>query len=235
MNIVYCLSPDWLKYLPVQFYSLRKHNPTVDINVHIITNRVTDSLWFCDMAIRFGISIQTYQISPKFSKVYGRFTEFTMYRLLIPDLIQTDKCLYLDADTLVTGDLTTLYNKEITLLAGAIDKGITPRRKEMINFPVAWNYINAGVILMNLDELRRRELPWGTMSQKAYPCNDQDIINLTHNNDVVVLHPQYNSSMCTAKATSPVIVHYAGKKRPWVHHLPQSKYWKQAEHEYNKS
>ena len=68
------------------------------------------------------------------------------YRLRLPDLLPNEKkILYLDCDTLIYKDLTELYNYNIN---GKYFTGMLEPRNEIKN------YINTGVMLFNLEELR---------------------------------------------------------------------------------
>lgn len=239
MNIVYSCSRDWLQYLPIQIYSIARHTPG-PVNVYIIGKNFTEE----DSTMLLSLNIPNFTIhlvdcQESFPHVITRFTEYTMFRLFIPKLIpDLNKCLYLDADTLVVHNLNELYNIPIDLLAGVIDKGITPKRKRAINFPEPYNYINAGVLLLNLEAIKTKGIntQWELMANTLYPCYDQDIINLTHNNQITVLDRSYNSSICTGISSKPKIIHYAGSKgRNWVHSLPQAKRWSEALSYYNKN
>ena len=74
------------------------------------------------------------------------------YRLRLPDLLPNEKkILYLDCDTLIYKDLTKIYNYDIT---GKYFTGmLEPRDLSYLGLNVK-NYINTGVMLFNLEELR---------------------------------------------------------------------------------
>ena len=84
--------------------------------------------------------------------VEGNYSQTVYFRLSLPDLIKTfDKIIYLDCDTMVHKDLTELYQ-------------INMKDKYYLGFPgheVSYfsingtrNFINTGVILINLKLLR---------------------------------------------------------------------------------
>ena len=84
----------------------------------------------------------------------NRFSEVTFYRLLAPIFIPIEKVIYLDCDVLVFEDLEEMYNLpfnnhyilgNLDILSNGIDYlGLKSER-----------YINAGVILLNLDLIRK--------------------------------------------------------------------------------
>jgi lipopolysaccharide biosynthesis glycosyltransferase len=78
------------------------------------------------------------------------------YRVKLQDLLPNEhKIIYLDTDTLIYKDLTKLYNYDIT---GKYYVGM-PEYKDIYYFlqykEKFKNFINTGVILCNLDELRK--------------------------------------------------------------------------------
>ena len=109
----------------------------------------------------------------------------TYFRLLLPRLLQEERCIYLDSDTVICTDLQKLFDMEMgeTYLAGVKAPGYilhsseTSRKQALL--PNMQQYINAGVLLMNLDQMRKdcvvekflRLIPLKMESQ------DQDIIN----------------------------------------------------------
>ena len=78
------------------------------------------------------------------------------YRLKLPELLpDIKKIIYLDTDTIIYKDLTKLYNHDIEGkyfigMLERIDKSFYIRNNVSFN-----NFINTGVLLCNLDELRK--------------------------------------------------------------------------------
>ena len=101
--------------------------------------------------------IKYYYIGDRFKeinvKAYITWSTAMYYRLRLPDLLPNEKrVLYLDCDTLVYKDLTNLYNYNIE---GKYFTGmLEPRDLSYLGLNVD-NYINTGVMLFNLDELRK--------------------------------------------------------------------------------
>lgn len=171
----------------------------------------------------------------------------TYLRLALPELLlETDKILYMDADILVRGSLRELWDTPMEGKALAAVKGA-------VNLPDKWewnsqrnywhllegqrgNYINAGVTLLHLSEIRRRGLKktWDELAQRKLYYQDQDILNITCRGAISYLPLKYNrlaympeeeyhrfveEGICTQEEfiqamESPAIIHYAGDK-PW--------------------
>ena len=98
-------------------------------------------------------------------KLYTRdyFSNTTYYRLLIPELYpEYNKVLYLDSDIVVLKDISKLYNTNINgkLLAAAPDDVIQTIEvfrnyaEKVVGVLDYRNYFNAGILVMNLKELR---------------------------------------------------------------------------------
>ena len=107
-----------------------------------------------------------YYIEEGKDKLYTRdyYTNTTYFRLFIPNLYpQYDKVLYLDSDIVVLGDIADLYNVEIgdNLVAAAPDDVIQSSNifqeyaERVVGVAKYQHYFNAGILLMNLDEMRK--------------------------------------------------------------------------------
>ena len=83
---------------------------------------------------------------------YIKWSTAMFYRLMLPELLPNEKkVLYLDCDTLIYKDLTKIYNYDIT---GKYFTGmLEPRDLSYLGINVK-NYINTGVMMLNLEELR---------------------------------------------------------------------------------
>ena len=86
----------------------------------------------------------------------------TYYRLLIGDLLpnEIDKCIYLDNDICVCKDLSELYNIDIkdNYLAGVVSPFFyfnEERNCKRLNISSMRQYLNAGMLIMNLKEIRK--------------------------------------------------------------------------------
>ena len=105
--------------------------------------------------------LKYYYIGDRFKEInvkgYITWSTAMYYRLRLPDLLPNEKrVLYLDCDTLIYKDLTNLYNYDIEgkYFIGMLE----PRDLSYLGLEVN-NYINTGVMLFNLDELRKENVP----------------------------------------------------------------------------
>lgn len=117
--------------------------------------------------------------------IYFRF----MLLKLLPKTV--DRIIYSDVDVVFCDNLLDLYNVDMknNLIAGVSDA------EQGRQFPKNGNYINSGVLLMNMKELKKLDLydKWIDLSKQdvfAYP--DQDILNKTCDGKILYLPMRYN-------------------------------------------
>lgn len=174
-------------------------------------------------------------------KTGHRLSLATYYRLFIPDLMKDyHKVLYIDGDTVVLEDPAVLYGTDLTdCYAGVVrdyniirDMSMSFRRhvQQVLQMENPDVYFNAGVLLLNLDLIRRDfSLPF-FMEQaelKGAKHHDQDVLNSLFYGKVRFLPPRYNSMWQNEELYAPVeggldavqhpaVVHYPGSGKPWL-------------------
>ena len=175
----------------------------------------------------------------------GHITIATYYRLFLPEILeQYDRCLYLDGDICVCGDIKPLLTMGLNddeYVAGIKAAGIVTKivgrkkRLEILNIDSLDNYINAGVLLMNLDAMRRDAMQnkFIELASRNFPVQDQDVINVACAGKIKILPPKYNSMPILFQLSSrrlknvyadieitdaidnPCIIHFADSYKPW--------------------
>lgn len=163
-------------------------------------------------------------------------------KFAIIDLIPLDKILYLDLDILVKDDLTSLFDIDLqeNYIAGVERFGKSPISLEKIKqkgFDYS-EYINAGIMLMNLKKMREDNVLQKLEELMPYfpDTIDQDIFNIVCKNKILLLDVKYNYiydyrlfnsifksrlndsailKMLEDKKGSEVITHYIGPNKPW--------------------
>ncbi len=144
----------------------------------------------------------------QFSKVRLRsdFPLATAYNVLAPlYLLQNeDRAIYMDADMVVTEDLSSLWTTQLKTPVGAVlDAHIVwaaspsmwrPWKEE--GLPPFTPYLNTGLMLMDLVKWRKERLTERTLNfleKYELPCVDQDALNLALRGEFDKLHPKFNS------------------------------------------
>ncbi len=153
----------------------------------------------------------------------------TYFRYVIADMLPNiDKCLYLDADLVVNGKLRPFYDTELgdNYCAGVDDAFINDEKyKPKIGFAQTELYINAGVLLLNLGQMRRDNIAKKLFENTKKMANvieyqDQDIINITLRGKIVPCDCIYNFAGRNVQSDRrnrrrACIIHYTGNKKPW--------------------
>ena len=156
------------------------------------------------------------------------YTKATYYRFFIPELFpQYDKGLYLDCDIVVLGDIAQLYHYELQdNLVGGI-------QEEVMSIPVFGTYsevvlgvprdkyFNAGILLMNLAEMRRIQID-KALVRLMHPyqfcvAQDQDYLNVLCYEKSVQIPLSWNKTAFpdSDKGERPNLVHFKINFKPW--------------------
>ena len=177
----------------------------------------------------------------------SHITKPTWYRLLLGEiLLQYEKCIYLDSDVIVCTDLTDFFSTDLEnyYLGGIMDfdfndpsQNHDERHKET-GLCAENSYINTGVLLMNLKNIRRDGMTETFLMEikKGYLFQDQDVLNVTCLGRIRQLQVKYNlmnylflyhdrnpyrvyprSEFDEAKS-DPGIIHYAAHLKPWLYY-----------------
>lgn len=182
-----------------------------------------------------GFKIDFIDITDKLAGIKSRlknvyhFSLVTYYRLFIASLFpEYDKIIYIDCDLVVLGDISELYHTDIgdNIIGAATEQFVSNTPEFMIYANKAVgvdpaDYVNAGVLLLNLDEFRKAEI-------------ENRFVELISKYDFDLLDPDqaYLNFLCCGKiyrlpngwnkVPYPVacegkknIVHYALYKKPW--------------------
>ena len=189
MNIVYCIDSNVIDYFNNSVKSVLNYNP----NAKIIVITSDESIDVPYDTIRFTPPTDQY----KFNGTRDRISESAYFRIHLPEILKDyDKCLYIDADTLCFNSLEELYNTEVEYIGGCeeIDNRWIRMQKSQLNIP---KYINSGVLLMNLKNLRDDNFTEKCITSiKDIKCSpwfhDQTVINAVYNDKITILDRIYN-------------------------------------------
>lgn len=207
MIIVYCANKTLYDKLPTALNSLFKYNYNDISKVYLIIEDDNIS-YINDPKIEFINILKTKLdiIQDNFNCI-SQFTYMALARCYLTKILKEDKILYLDVDTVVTGSIQELWNTSINnvCLAG------TPEREQ---------YLNSGVLLMNLGLIRSRKeddnlIRLIKICRFQYP--DQDAINIVFHDSMKFLDYKWNRCGKPNRAYSEpyVIRHFAGIVKPW--------------------
>lgn len=165
-------------------------------------------------------------------------TPTTYLRLRIPDLIKEEVCLYVDQDIAIRGDLTKIFEFDLgdNLIAAVRDPFVDQKPEKhrdflrYYNYDITKDYINAGVLLMNLKKIRKSD--WNRKVNElisvSFPERDQDILNIVCKDRVLFLPDIFNrnSKDNRENLAIPILIHFTGPLKPWKDiYISHSKEW----------
>lgn len=235
--IFFSTDSNYLPYLEVAIRSL-KANASKDYKYRIVIlntgldrektdkyKQLNDDNFIIDFV---DVSHAVEDIQHKLRNIY-HFGLASYYRLFIENLFpEYDKILYLDCDIIVLGDISQLYytDMEDKAICGVVENWIlhspifSKYTKEAVGVDSKY-YINSGIMLMNLDKLRKMRV------EEKF----EELIN-TYNFDVIDPDQAYINYLCqgqikylpyswnrtpleTVACDNPYIIHYALGEKPW--------------------
>lgn len=241
MNVLIASDKNYLEYYDTMLFSLSLcvHEK---INAYFLNLRIakSDMESFAHSLHSYGIElivINMHENDFEGFPVGERFTPEIYLRLLSQYVLPTnlERILYLDADIVIKKDITDFYYQDfegncIVACEDRANNTDTGKKiKNKIGLPDNHIYINAGVLLLNLDLLRtglsRQELVMKCIEYKdKLLLFDQDLINIIYQKKTKYADSlRYNcqldtdGNLPTQNASDIYILHYAGKK-PWTYY-----------------
>lgn len=251
--IFFAVDDDYIPFLAVSMQSLIDNSS--ERNKYAIkilyTNVSKENILKIKKYEKENVSIEFVDLNSQLKEVKDKFyirnyySNTTYYRLFIPELYQEyDKALYLDSDTAILADVADLYNEEIgdNLVAGVPDGAVQTVEvfQEYVEKVVGVidynNYFNAGILVMNLKELRKYKFQEKFLylleKVKYEVAQDQDYLNRLCKGRVKILDFAWNRMPIMGESNKDVkIVHYNLGFKPWCFDniLYQEYFWKYAE------
>ena len=173
----------------------------------------------------------------------GYITNCAAYRMCVAEMFPSHhKMLYIDTDVVVFDDLYELFNTDINgyYIGGVFSIEHYIYRNELIeklSIPDLSQYVNSGVLLLNLDEIRKDnvEAKLHALLGSYDDSVDQHIFNKVCYGHIKLLPFKYNvfqssewmyeSKKALVEMTEaeleevikrPVIYHYTGTVKPWL-------------------
>lgn len=254
--IFYAIDDGYAKFVAVSIKSLimnANNNYNYDINV-IYENLSEENAKKLKSLETDNVKIILTEMNQNLSmitdKLGNRLREYTFtltifFRLFIPVMFpKYDKCIYIDADTVIPGDISSLYNEDLgnNYLGCIVDKSTNDNEilasyfEKVVGIPRD-KYINSGVLLMNSKKLRELKidekfLDLYTKYGFDVIAPDQDYINsmcyghIKYLSDIYDAMPNPNNK----EVEKPVIIHYNLFLKPWQYENVQyyDYFWKYA-------
>ena len=259
--IVYATDNNYAKYLSVSLESvLQNSTDSEKILFFVLIDSQFDEenkTKLQEQVMRYGAYIEFVEMDNAYQTQQmkiAHITHHTYYRLQIPDLFSCfNKLIYLDCDTVVNCNIRELFNQDIgnNHFVGVKAPAFTNAKHQKRLGIDTSNYINAGVLLINNEQLIRDRMisKFNDLLSKQYSCQDQDVINVASvgkiktinfgfnfmtkyltNYEKLIADGTFERKDFLANLMNPKIIHYADKIKPWQDiESPMSQlFWKYA-------
>lgn len=251
MDIAVCINKNFIQHFHAMLTSVVLNSKISRMNIHIVHSDL-DMHDYTEIQRNFErynfVCLNFYKIDKqKFNGITilnGHLSVESLYRLELPNILPStvEKVIYLDADIIVLEDLDELYTMDLSKDYLAACNEYYPPLADNLNLCSAFDYFNAGVLVLNLAKWRKDNftatcLEYAKITDKTLYCLDQDILNSVLNGNWVRLDMRWNlvKSFFTNKSEfiaaygkesieaiikKPKIVHYSDYSKPW-HYLDE--------------
>lgn len=256
--IFFSVNDAYSPFLATAISSIKTNaSPRYTYRIHILTDDISDDNRTRLLALAAeDFQLEFFPLSSRLRELpgvdalekhcFGAFASLTIYfRLFIPALFpQYDKAIYLDADLVVPGDISLLWEERMgDKLVGAVAdysiQKIAPFMRYIDHYVGVDhnNYVNSGVLLLNCKRLRQEDLcgrflHWARTYALQTVAPDQDYLNALCWEGIHYLDPNWNAmpSECLPNLEAPRIIHFNLSSKPWLNeHVPYEEiFWKYA-------
>lgn len=249
MNILVTLDRGYLEPFEVLLCSLFLNHPDEIFEIYLISADVTpeDLCPAQRLCARFGARLQRIHVDGECfgdAPTLRYYSKAMYYRLLAAQLLpqDMDRILYLDPDILVIGSLRALYSMPMGdhLYAAAMHEGLInlsgPVNQIRLQNYDSKAYYNSGVLLMNLEAVRREVraediFAYVEENRNILILPDQDVLNGLYGTRILRIDEclynydarKYNEYLLASQgekdmnwvAAHTAVLHFCGKKKPW--------------------
>ncbi len=248
MNLLVSLNANYLTQLVVMLTSLLDSNPHAELDVYIAHKALTKKnlAWIRekmpDRRVRFfPIQVSDEMISD--APISYRYPREMYYRIFAAQYLprELSRILYLDPDIVVRHSLSPLYHLDfrgnLLIASSHVHSHFNSFNHLRLDMPEGTSYINSGVMLMNLELLRREQdvqevLTYIEEYKNMLILPDQDVLNGLYGHRTLTVDPLlfnlderywriYNLNPLNEKLSlewvrrNTVVIHYCGKHKPW--------------------
>ena len=226
MIVAMCCTRNWYIYLTTELYALFKTNNVKKVYLFIEDDSIP---YIKDNRITF-INVNTLpeyvtKDSPNYNTKYSKLSYLRCY---FSKILTEKKVLYIDADAITVDDISELWNMdwEGKAIIGVHEGGEWNRHLGTDGLDDT--YINSGVLLMNLEKIRKEKLDDAMielLNHNWYAFPDQDVINLVFKGKIKHISNIYNSTETTGMVDNAKIIHYIRERKGWIEGSPRSEIW----------
>lgn len=276
MNIALGFDNKFAKYACVTIKSIL-YNNVAKIKFYLMVDSSVSFMYrayITHLIKSSNCEVEFIDMSSKFEDLFtGSWSKAMYYPILLSSICKDDRILFLDSDIIVNADLQEFYNTDLTNVqcAAVHDYGMKSWINSKFEILISNNsnkqlslgeyfskvrqwgtedlmrYFNSGVLLLNLNEMRRSDSEQKMMSivlNEQLACPDQDCFNICFHDSVKIMPMKYNFMVVCDEVLKfmdesdkkiyldfinsdklPVLIHFLDK--PWrsisPEHIPFSK------------
>lgn len=246
--IVYASDSKYVPHMATSMLSVMETNGDNEkLSFCVLNNNIEkeEKCKLLDLCEKYGRRIEFINIEEhiKMAQLQTSFNKTAFARLFIADIIQADKALYLDCDTVICDSLKPLFELDMkdNLIAGVQDT-VSSKLRMVVGLEYNEPYVNSGVLLMNLKlwrefDIQTRFIECIKKFKGNVPHNDQGIINAVCHNNAYILEAKYNMQDTMLFYTSDQLrklfdmscyydseLFEANKKNPTIIHYTEAHY-----------
>lgn len=211
MNVLYTFSGDPFNFIPSIFSVIDTH-PHKNLSFYIIAateselesnKRMLEKIKIPGVKFHFGTSPEHYYAN---QLQLSRWNAFLRLRFPL-EYYYLDRVLYLDADTIVNGDLTSFYNQDFK------GNGIIVVPDRFPDYESQYkNYFNSGVLVYNIKKFNEidafnKMLEFFKNNPKS-KARDQSALNYVFHDIKIVENIKYNYFQGAGQETAKIIHMY---------------------------
>lgn len=242
MNVAIGIDQNYISPAVVMLVSLLENNDII-VTLFILNNKLSDDdiNIFVSLLKKYNsknevVNIKVESDWTKGAPKYSYIPVETYFNVVAPKYLplDIDRVLYLDPDIIINKSIEGFYhqNLEGVCIVAARDQYITENDRDIrdkLKIKGYTEYINAGVILFNLEFCREKvNVDWyinqltTTFSMMKYA--NQDLLNIMYDNMIRVCSSNYNYQVPRAPKNKNLlnsiennvkIFHYTSWRKPW--------------------
>ena len=224
MIIAMCCTRNWYIYLATEIYALFKNNNVKKLYLFIEDDEIP---YLKDDRIEFiNVNNLLEYILPTSPNYNTKYTKLSYIRCYFTKILSCDKIIYVDADAIVVNNIQELWDMNVDVIAGIKEPGEWDKHLDIENMND--NYINSGVLVMNLKNIKNEHLDdkmIELLNTNKYLYPDQDVINIACKDRIKYISNIYNSTETTGFRDDAKIIHYIRERKGWIKQSPRSEIW----------
>ena len=237
VDVVYATDNNYVLYTLISISSILQNNRSnSDYTFYIVENGINDKNrnLMKNYVEKHGQKIEFVYVDPltvdKKNRLYNnlsRVPSLAIMRVVMPEILPSSihRLIYLDGDTIVTGDFTEFYNLDLQGKPIGMIKDVTEELRMQIT-GIKKGYYNGGIMLMDIDKWKEQNITkilLNSMENRyedyvKFGFADQDLISVALEGRIKTLPPNWNNQTMYGRSTYDLntagMIHYIYIK-PW--------------------